>query len=301
MRGATSHACARADHVCPRGPGAARPALVDTAGGVACPTPGGAAAGHLPAHRPVRPVGRLRVRVQGDPRADRRAGVRPAPGPGADRLSLGRGGGGRRRPADRGRGAARIGADHPAPAVLAAVPGALLAHPSAGDDEPAARRARRPDRADAPDRLLLGRLLAVEHAVPAGRGRLRRLPGGRGDGCPAQLALQRSARRGPGDRPGEHLRRGAGPAGRRPAARVHRPGGGLRGGRAALRAALARDHLRAGDRAGGPARHRGPDPPPQRAGLRRRRGGHVVHRRRAVTWFGRRSSTPATTPGGCCG
>ena len=36
------------------------------------------------------------------------------------------------------------------------------------------------------------------------------------------------------------------------------------------------------DRAGGPARHRGPDPPPQRAGLRRRRGGHVVHRRRAL-------------------
>ena len=41
-------------------------------------------------------------------------------------------------------------------------------------------------------------------------------------------------------------------AGRRAAARVDRPGGGLRGGRAALRAALARDHLRAAGRAGAP-------------------------------------------------
>jgi len=54
--------------------------------------------------------------------------------------------------------------------------------------------------------LLLGRLFVVEHAVPAGRGGVRGLPGGRGDRRAAPLVVERAARRGSGDRPGEHLR-----------------------------------------------------------------------------------------------
>ncbi|GFJ90952.1 LPS kinase [Phytohabitans rumicis] len=50
----TRHACLRADHIGPRGPGAARPSVVDTAGGVACRPLGGTPAGHLAARGALR-------------------------------------------------------------------------------------------------------------------------------------------------------------------------------------------------------------------------------------------------------
>ena len=63
-------------------------------------------------------------------------------------------------------------ADHPAPAVLPALPLAVHRPVAAAPARPAAGRARRAVRAAAPGRLLLGRLLAVQHAVPPRRGRL---------------------------------------------------------------------------------------------------------------------------------
>ncbi len=96
-------------------------------------------------------------------------------------------------------------------------------------DRPAARRAGGAAGPAAPGRLPLGRLLAVEHAVPARRRRLRRVPGRRRDRRAAPDAVRRHARvrREPGLRAGR--RRALRPAGRRAARRRRRPD---RGGRA---------------------------------------------------------------------
>ena len=75
----------------------------------------------------------------------------------------------------------RGSADHPAPAVLAALPLAVHRARPARAAGPAARRAGRAVRPAAPGRLLLGRLLAVEHPVPPRRRRAGGLPGRRRD------------------------------------------------------------------------------------------------------------------------
>ena len=89
--------------------------------------------------------------------------------------------------------AARPGADHPAPAVLAALPRAVLLDPARRHRQPAARRAGRAARAAAHRRLLLGRLLALQHAVPPRRRRVRGVPRRRRDRRAARLAVRRAS------------------------------------------------------------------------------------------------------------
>ena len=72
---------------------------------------------------------------------------------------------------------------------------ALFANPRGGaPDRPAARRAGRAAGPAAPGRLHLGRLLAVEHAVPARRRRAGRVPGRRRDGRAAPALSDGQAR-----------------------------------------------------------------------------------------------------------
>ena len=72
-------------------------------------------------------------------------------------------------------------------------------------------------------RVRLGRLLAVQHPLPARRGRVRRVPGGRRDRRSAPAAQHRAARLRPRSGPREHQRRAAGPGGVRGAAPVRGP------------------------------------------------------------------------------
>ena len=76
---------------------------------------------------------------------------------------------------------ARGRADHPSPRLLAPLPHALLGPRAARPRRPAARRRRGAARPTAPGRLLLGRLLALQHALPPRRGRALGVPGGRRD------------------------------------------------------------------------------------------------------------------------
>ena len=99
----------------------------------------------------------------------------------------------RRRPGGPRRAAAGERAGHPAPAVLAALPRAVQPDPAAGHRAAAGRRAGRAAGPAAPGRLLLGRRLAVEHAVPARRRGLRGVPRGRRDRRPARLAERRAS------------------------------------------------------------------------------------------------------------
>ena len=78
--------------------------------------------------------------------------------------------------------------------VLAALPLAVHRPRPARAADPAARRAGRAVRPAAPGRLLLGRLLAVEHAVPPRRRRAGRLPRRRRDRRAAPAAVRRPAR-----------------------------------------------------------------------------------------------------------
>ena len=200
------------------------------------------------------------------------------------------------------RRAARRLPDHPAPAVLAALPRAVQPEPAQGHRRPADRRARRAARAPAPRRVLVGRRVAVEHAVPARRRRVRRLPRRRRDRRAARAAQRRPARARPGDRPGQHRRRADGPRGRRAAPGGPRPGGRQRADHAALPRAVGRPHRQRADR-----RHRAlagratgsggstpsaststSSPSPPTSAARRSRSSP-------------RSSTPGTTPAGCCG
>ena len=68
------------------------------------------------------------------------------------------------------------------------------------------------------------RLLAVQHAVPPRRRRVRGLPRRRRDRRAARRAVRRAARARPRRRPRQHHRRAARPRGRRAAAPVGRPG-----------------------------------------------------------------------------
>ena len=145
------------------------------------------AAGHLPAHRAVRRRRRAGLRAQGTRRA---AG--PARVPAAARAARPRHPG--RRGARRGgrpaRGPRRRTGD-PVPRPLHLLPGAVFRRQSTRPggqlarrtaDRQAARRHGRTAGPAAPGRLHVGRLLAVQHAVPARRRRPGRPPGRRRDG-----------------------------------------------------------------------------------------------------------------------
>ena len=157
------------------------------------------------------------------PAADRHAGRRPA--------------GRRHRPGGRRRRGAAGGADHPAPPVLAPLPQPLQPRHDRRARADPHRRDRRAARAAAPGRLLLGRRVAVQRAVPPQRRRVRGLPRRRRD--------RRAARR--GERPDaglrhhrrlrEHLRRADGPQRQRRGAASHRR---LRDHRAPARRATRR-------------------------------------------------------------
>ena len=114
----------------------------------------------------------------------------------------------------RRRGAA-VRAAHRAPAVLAALPQPVQPRAEPPGPALAGRRAGRPPGPAAPGRLLLGRRVAVQRAVPAQRRRLRGVPRGRGDRRAAADAVEVDARVRPDDRHRERLRRAARPAGQR--------------------------------------------------------------------------------------
>ena len=160
---------------------------------------------HQPPRRAVRRVRRRPLRAEGVARASRPARVdAAAPSRGA-RTSGCRGG----RHRDRARRRPRRDPDHPSPRVLAPVSRAVLGCGDPGSPHAPAERARRAARAAAHPRLLLGRLLAVECAVPPRRRRTFRLPRRRGDGRVARSAVRWTARVRPGHCTDEHRRRAA--------------------------------------------------------------------------------------------
>ena len=209
-----------------RSGGPADPAPRPAAGGMAR-----RAAGRDPAARAVAARGPLRgrrrraLRAEGHQRAAGPARVPAAARAGRAQRARGRGRRYRRRPR------AGPGRDpgHPVPRLLDHVPGAVLQPARRAADRPAARRPRGTAGAAAPVRLLLGRLLAVEHAVPLRRGHAHGLPGRRGDQRAAPVAVERAAavRRRAGRR--ADRRRAARPRGGRAAAAGGRPAGLRRG------------------------------------------------------------------------
>ena len=247
-------------------------------------------------------LGRHRLRGQGDRRAGRRAGVRPAARPGADRLP---GGARRWRSSPTGRPTTGEPLD---PVLITrhlqfSLPyRALFSHTL---------------RPETMSRLLdaLAALMVRMHLTGffwgdcslsntlfrRDAGRVRRLPGGRRDRRAAPRALQRSARRGPGDRPGEHLRRGAGPR-RPPACCTSRStprwsarrwcsatsGSGTRSPTSSRSSGRPGTTSRAGSAASTSWASTSPRWPCRRWTT-------------GATWSGRRWSTPATTPAGCSG
>ena len=147
-----------------------------------------------------------------------RAGRRPPPD------------GGRRRRRHRAHRRPRRAADHPPPRLLAAVPHAAVGTRPV-DPVPrraAARLARRAARAAPPGRVLLGRLLAVQRAVPPRRRRPAGVRHRRRDERALPDAHRRPAPDGPRHRHRERRRRPARPAGRRAPRRRHRPVGDRR-------------------------------------------------------------------------
>ena len=177
------------------------PALLDLpvgrpARGVARRRPRRPAPRHLAAHRALRqacPAASSRSRRSARPSptastsccASSAASTCPASSPSGSSP----GAQGARRRAARGR------AHHRAPAVLAALPRAVQPDAAARHRDPAHRRPRGAPGAPAPRRLLLGRRVAVQHAVPPRRRDVRRLPRRRRDRRPARPAHRRPARR----------------------------------------------------------------------------------------------------------
>ena len=133
--------------------------------------------------------------------------------------------------------------------VLAALPLAVHRPGAARPAQPAARRAGRAVRPAAPGRLLLGRLLAVEHPVPPRRRRARRLPGRRRDRRAARPAVRGQRAHDLRDRDREHRRRDVRPAGgRATSTRRSTPSSLPMDAHAALRAAVGRADQRRGHR-----------------------------------------------------
>ena len=112
----------------------------------------------------------------------------------------------------------------------------------------AGRRAGRAAGTPAPHGLLLGRLLAVQHVVPQGRRRFRRVPRRRRDRRAARRTLTGPTGVRPRPCPHQHLRRASRPAGGRLSVRGHRAARTLRSGRRALPAAVERADRRRGVR-----------------------------------------------------
>ena len=96
---------------------------------------------HLPPRGALRAPRRVGLRRQGGGRDPRPPRVRPAAPARAAGRALRRGGRRRARPRRHGRAAARPGAGHPAPAVLAALPRAVLPDAAPRHGRPADRRA----------------------------------------------------------------------------------------------------------------------------------------------------------------
>ena len=199
----------------------------------------------------------------------------------------GRAGGAGGRGGHRARPRPRSRPDHAPPRLLAPVPDALRARRDARPARAPARRGGGAARPPAPERLLLGRLLALEHALPARRGRARRLPRRRRDGRALPGPLRRPAPARPHDRRGERRRRAHRCRGRaRPRGRAG-TGGDRDGARRPLRVALGRADARGGLRRRLPVPDRRAAPPPERPRLRRR-GGRARR--------GRRRLSPAVEP-----
>ena len=182
------------------------------------------------------PIGPGALRAQGAAGADRAARVR-AP---AQRSRP------RRCPSSRRSGWSPTGRwsrgrpDHPASRLLASVPDAVRARQRARPATTAARRRRGAARPPAPGRVLLGRLLALEHALSTRCRGARRLPRRRRDRRDAPEPLGRPARPRPDDRRGERGRRARR---RRGGARTRGragPGGDRGRARRPLRVALGR-------------------------------------------------------------
>jgi hypothetical protein len=235
---------------------------------------GGRAAGRDPPARavaargPLRRRGRRALRAQGPQRAAGPARVPAAARAGGAQRARGRGRRHRRRPRA---GPGRDPGDQ-VPRVLDHVPGAVLQPARRAADRPAARRAGRAAGATAPVRVLLGRLLAVEHAVPLRRGHARGVPGRRGDQRAASGADRRAAELGrrAGGRAGQ--RRAHGPPGGRAAAGRHRPAGDRRGNTAPVPGAVGGADQRGDAAAAGAApSDRQAAAPAQRSRVRRRR------------------------------
>ena len=130
--------------------------------------------------------------------------------------------------------------DHPPPRLLAPVPDPLRARQRPRPAPAAARRGRRAPRPPAPRRVLLGRLLALEHALPPRCRRARRVPRRRRDGRAASAPLRRAAPPRPRDRGGERRGRARGRRSRARPRRRAATGGDGRRPRRALRVALGR-------------------------------------------------------------
>ena len=164
----------------PAGPGPPRAALVGAARGVD-------RARRAPAARALAPRGadraarRQHLCGQGDGRGHRVPRVPAAARPAADGAAGGGRAGRGHRPGRRARRGAPGRAAHPAPAVLAALPQPLL--PRAERRQPAVPGRRHGGAAGpaAPRRLLLGRRVAVQRALPAQRRRVRGVPRRRRD------------------------------------------------------------------------------------------------------------------------
>ena len=167
------------------------------------------------ARGPHRAAARPGLRGEGDGRGDRVPRVPAAPRPAAARPARRGPAGGGDRPGRRRRRGAAVGAAHRAPAVLAALPQPVQPRAQPRGAALAGRRARRPAGPAAPRRLLLGRRVAVQRAVPAQRRRLRGLPRRRGDRRAAAHPVRVDARVRPDHRHRERLRRAARPPGER--------------------------------------------------------------------------------------
>ena len=197
---------AASDHRQPPGPRAVRSALVDSVGGVGRPLSRRVAPRHLPARRALRARRRPGHRGQGDQGGDRARRVRVAALAAPPRHALGRAVRHHQRAQGRRRHAAGRLPPDPAPGVLPSVPGAVQPAPAPRHRQAAPRRPRRAARAAPPGGLLVGRRLAVEHAVPARCRLLHRLPRRCGDGSAATRAEQRPAHPRPRHRPRQHRR-----------------------------------------------------------------------------------------------
>lgn len=245
-------------------PGAAcrapRPALEPPARGVARRLPGGAAARYFTPCGAFRGSGFRGAGGQGDRRAPGGARVRAAQGPAPAGHTGGRPGRGGDGAGRRGRQAAGVRADHPAPQGLAAVPFDVRVDHAPQHGEAPHGRARRPPGEVASDGLRVGRLLVVQRALPARRGRLRRVSGGRRDRPDPAHAQPWAARLRHRAGTREHRRRADGPGSLRLAPPVGRPGAVRGGDRTALRRPVARADpgVRLPGRQG--PLHRPPDP-----------------------------------------